>query len=145
MGALWVALFPMWQTALTNISVHIQAFLMGLPIVVGWYVAVLIVLPLIDKLWPQDAERAALPQTFSDEIIIDDNTIRVRNETASTTYSWDLLTAVHDSEHTVMLLGPLHSVCISATAFDGFLAKDAFVRACRARVGEDGSGLEVFD
>ena len=104
-----------------------------------------LIAPNVERLLQPNMGRRGKQQKFQDEISIDVSHIRISNALAETRNSWDLITTVEDVEHTVMLSGPFHAVFISASCFAGFLEKDAYVRACRARLGQKTSGLEVFD
>jgi len=73
-------------------------------------------------------------QTSHATIDIDEEEIRTREGEQESIFKWTGIRSVEDDEKTVFLLTEKGYCAIPARCFAGFLEKDAFVRACRAKV-----------
>ena len=82
-----------------------------------------------------DKEAGAKKSDKSCAIIeIDDEQIRTRENDQEIIFKWAGIRSVEDNESTVFLLTETGYCLIPSRCFSGFLAKDAFVRACREKI-----------
>lgn len=67
-------------------------------------------------------------------IEVDEEAVRTYGPDHDIVFRWDSIRDIHDFETNVMLLTKRGYCLIPAKCFDGFLAKDAFVRDCSERI-----------
>lgn len=73
-------------------------------------------------------------ERFDSLIEVDDQSVRSFAEGQEITFKWDTIRDIHDSAASVVFLTERGYCLIPARCFDGFLAKDAFVRDCVEKI-----------
>ena len=91
------------------------------------------ILPHVSAAFDKDVQKHK-GERFNSIIEGDEDSVRSLDGGQEITFKWDVIQDIHDSPSSVVFLTERGYCLIPARCFDGFLAKDAFVRDCIAKI-----------